>query len=302
MAEKNPFFATKPDDPKDVSWGLSTADACWRRGERREALKWLRRAVESASEAEADDRALELAKIAADLATQIGTVAPPPMEPTPRAAPLIQASPVIPRAPAVPGKGPLPAKPAGPLPARAPAAKEPAREPAKKPDRKSITNEGGPRSKAAPLVGKLTDKARPGGHAHEKADHKGHDKAAHAKPDSVPPPRKRSTSRADREEAAPSRTQEIDEWPTEVLSGKDLGATSGELAPVPPAPGSGTDVARPRNQVAAAQAVRVLVWRDLHGLVQVVAAGGGRDAPSSAMEATLVAGDATADLLSLLGE
>ena len=78
MADKPPSFAIKPDDPKDVAWGLKTAETCWKRGEGSEALKWLRRAVEAASEAEEDARALELAKVAADLATQIASVAPPP--------------------------------------------------------------------------------------------------------------------------------------------------------------------------------------------------------------------------------
>lgn len=58
----------KPDDPEDVSWALSTAEATWQRGEHADAIRWLRRAAEAASEAEADDRALELAKAAADLA------------------------------------------------------------------------------------------------------------------------------------------------------------------------------------------------------------------------------------------
>src|SRR5580698_9090622 len=100
MADKTPMFAIKPDDPKDVSWGLTTAEACFRRGERSDALRWLRRAVEAASEAEADERALELAKLAADLATQIGTMAPPP--PVPRSAQNVQVMAAIPKAAPVP--------------------------------------------------------------------------------------------------------------------------------------------------------------------------------------------------------
>ena len=57
----------KPDDPEDVSWALSTAEAMWARGDHAEGLKWVRRAAEAASEAENDNRALELAKAAADL-------------------------------------------------------------------------------------------------------------------------------------------------------------------------------------------------------------------------------------------
>jgi hypothetical protein len=58
----------RSDDPEDVSWALSTAEAMWSRGDHAEAIKWIRRGAEAASEAEADDRALELAKAAADLA------------------------------------------------------------------------------------------------------------------------------------------------------------------------------------------------------------------------------------------
>ncbi len=68
---KNPIPQVRPDDHEDVSWALSTAEATWNRGDRTDALKWLRRAAEAASEAEADDRALELAKVAAEIATNL---------------------------------------------------------------------------------------------------------------------------------------------------------------------------------------------------------------------------------------
>jgi hypothetical protein len=58
----------KPEDPEDVSWALSTAEAMWARGDHSEGIKWVRRAAEAASEAEFDARALELAKAAAELA------------------------------------------------------------------------------------------------------------------------------------------------------------------------------------------------------------------------------------------
>ncbi|WP_394820555.1 hypothetical protein [Pendulispora albinea] len=68
---QNPIPPPLADDHEDVSWALSTAQSTWERGEHTDALKWLRRAVEAASEAEADDRALTLAKAAADLTTRI---------------------------------------------------------------------------------------------------------------------------------------------------------------------------------------------------------------------------------------
>jgi hypothetical protein len=71
----------KADDPEDVSWALSTADALWKRGEYQDAINWIRRAATAASEAEDDVRVIELAKAAADLANMVaafGSKAPPP--------------------------------------------------------------------------------------------------------------------------------------------------------------------------------------------------------------------------------
>jgi hypothetical protein len=59
----------RPDDPEDVSWSLSTAEAMWARGDHLEGIKWVRKAAEAASEVEDDARALALAKAASDLAT-----------------------------------------------------------------------------------------------------------------------------------------------------------------------------------------------------------------------------------------
>jgi hypothetical protein len=72
--------APRDDDDEDVHWALSTATALWARGEHAEALRWLRRAAETASDAEADARALELFKAAADAAGTVGTRPPPPGE------------------------------------------------------------------------------------------------------------------------------------------------------------------------------------------------------------------------------
>lgn len=51
----------KDTDAEDVAWGLQTAEALWKRGERIDAIVWLRRAAQAAGEAADDDRALELA-------------------------------------------------------------------------------------------------------------------------------------------------------------------------------------------------------------------------------------------------
>ena len=78
-----PIPPARKDDSEDVAWALSTAEAMHARGDCGDALKWLRRAAEAASEAQSDDRALELAKAAADLASVLGptTNAPPPRPP-----------------------------------------------------------------------------------------------------------------------------------------------------------------------------------------------------------------------------
>ena len=109
----------KKDDIEDVAWALQTAEATWSRGDHADALKWIRRAAEAASEAEADDRALELAKAAADVAfaasprfvrrrrrppppspSPLRRREPPRVTPTSRADRLAMRSPTRPRAPA----------------------------------------------------------------------------------------------------------------------------------------------------------------------------------------------------------
>ena len=51
-----PIPTPRLDDDEDVHWALSTASALWGRGERTEALKWLRRAAEQASAQQLLDR------------------------------------------------------------------------------------------------------------------------------------------------------------------------------------------------------------------------------------------------------
>jgi hypothetical protein len=84
-----PIPEAKKEDSEDVAWALSTAEAMYARGDREEAVKWLRRAAEAASEGQADMRALQLAKAASDLATAIGrtpSTTPPPLPAAARSA------------------------------------------------------------------------------------------------------------------------------------------------------------------------------------------------------------------------
>jgi hypothetical protein len=59
-------------DSEDVAWALQTAEALWKRNERADAIVWLRRAAQAAAELEDDDRAIELARDAAELTEWLG--------------------------------------------------------------------------------------------------------------------------------------------------------------------------------------------------------------------------------------
>lgn len=72
MSSAAPHFpAPRTDDDGDVHWALTTAAALWAKGDGAEALKWLRRAAESASDANQDARSLELFKAAADVTSRL---------------------------------------------------------------------------------------------------------------------------------------------------------------------------------------------------------------------------------------
>ena len=84
--------APKEGDPEDVSWALQTADALWKRGEYADAVSWIRKAANAASEAEADMRVIELAKAAAELSALVeafGARAPEPVAAEPLLEPRI---------------------------------------------------------------------------------------------------------------------------------------------------------------------------------------------------------------------
>ncbi len=81
MGEELPLLPDAlSDDHEDVVWGLQTATTLWARGERREALTWVRRAAEAAGTAGADMRAVDLAKRAVAIEEYIGALEanPPP--------------------------------------------------------------------------------------------------------------------------------------------------------------------------------------------------------------------------------
>ncbi len=79
-------------DAEDVVWALQTADALWKRSERADAIVWLRRAAQAAGEAEDDDRALSLAREAAELAEWMAQNAAADSEHIPAEAPAAAAA------------------------------------------------------------------------------------------------------------------------------------------------------------------------------------------------------------------
>jgi hypothetical protein len=130
MADRAPIPPPVDADPEDVFWALSTATTLYNRGEHAEALRWLRRAAQQASDQGADERALVLMKAAADLTTSFSvpppapSVAPPPRPSAPPPLPKRAAPPAPPRPPSVPAAPPpvpsRPAPPSVPAPPRAP--------------------------------------------------------------------------------------------------------------------------------------------------------------------------------------
>ena len=67
------FPEAEPDDAEDVAVALTTAASLWVGGDQEAAIRWLRKAQESADASGNDVRALELARAAADLAEQVGS-------------------------------------------------------------------------------------------------------------------------------------------------------------------------------------------------------------------------------------
>jgi len=107
MANEPKVPEVRDDDPEDVSDKLSIAAAMWGRGDRADALTWVRRAAEAASDADQDMRALELAKAASELASLAEAAAKPPSAAPPK--PMSAAPPpAVPETPAAGPPGPPP--------------------------------------------------------------------------------------------------------------------------------------------------------------------------------------------------
>jgi hypothetical protein len=325
-AGSGPIPPAKKDDSEDVAWALSTAEAMYARGDRGDALKWLRRAAESASEAQADDRALELAKAAAELAGVIGpspSAPPPPASPLaatlPQPAPVVSRPAALPPAPAAPA--PAPAVPPPP-PAAAPPPPPPAAGMRPKPPARPA-----PPPAVTPVAPRIVETRRPRRSRPEIQLTRPIDEVTQVTTPPSPPAvaRRRRASRPPVEEAGPPPTTrrsdrptahagipsaaEIDAWPTESRSGElealapdpdektRIGVPAYDPnAPAPADPAS-TPVLIEDPSIRSSQAVRVIVWRAADG---VHIAPHGTRVAAITVDAVLVALDPAADLTAWL--
>jgi len=269
----SPIPKVRDDDPEDVSWALSTAATSFARGDRAEALKWLRRAAEAASEADRDSRALEIAKAAAELAPP-SVPAPPPR---PAAKPATK--------PAAKGAAtPAPAPAPAPTPTPAPAKRAHGR--ASKPDetakRQAVRHGHGHKSRSA------TNEDRTDTHVITEV------------------------TKLDARPTHPSAA-DADAWPTEAMDGEELealhvvgsaaGATEvygqertriGQPAYKPEA----KETKAKTTAFRASQAVHVVVWRDGDGSLRI--APRGTTVSAVTIEALLVAPGPDVDLVAWL--
>lgn len=132
------FPTANPSDASDVATALETATALWRRGDSREALRWLRRAAEGA-ESEGDDlRAVALARAAAELQDRLPQPSSMPAPSASRPPPQVTSTPLpAPSRPPPVSRQPPPfTQAATPSQVRASAAPPP-------PSQRSLANTGG---------------------------------------------------------------------------------------------------------------------------------------------------------------
>jgi hypothetical protein len=297
--------SAKRDDVEDVAWALQTAEATWARGDRADALKWIRRAAEAASEAEHDDRALELAKAAADVASLLAE----------RPAGASGIMPPMPEAPRIGTTSAPPPPLHGPTSKLTAAAPTPSRVGANQP---SLPRSGQQKSPTPPRVASpapvskrggrrsspsVTDEATLPGLASEGMRPRRHSATNEAKKRGrVSKPSADETSAAPVTSRHPSLTDELDAWPTNsslpdvdeddvqhTRIGTPAYRKDPERASSRPVP--------PYAPLVTSQAVRVIVWRGPDG---VHVAPAGTQVSAIGVEAILVATDPAADLAAWL--
>ena len=295
---KSPVPPTKKDDIEDVAWALQTAEATWSRGEHADALKWIRRAAEAASEAELDDRALELAKAAADVASLLTHDRPTAVAPAPATS---GGPPPLPskssKPPAVQPAAPAAARSAAPMAARVSASMPPLPRPGQKgPTPPRVQAAAVPMSKrgrrSSPSV---TDEVNVGEVRMRRSSTTNETKK-----------RGRLSKPSIDESPATARhpsTDDIEAWPTASLVGDedDDGLHTRVGTPAYRETAQKASARPPPGELAPlvmSQAVRVVVWRSADG---VHVAPAGTHVAAIGVEAVLVALDPGADLAAWLG-
>jgi hypothetical protein len=301
----------KKDDIEDVAWALQTAEATWSRGDHADALKWIRRAAEAASEAEQDDRALELAKAAADVASLLATAprpatpAPPPLTPAIPDSPRIMTASKPPAPPIVPAAGrpaaaPTPVKVGGNVPALPrPGQKSPT--PARVQAPAPVSKRGGRRSSPS-----YTEEVTMTATAENPRPRRASTTNETKKRGRLSKPAADETAQAAPITSRHPSTEEIEAWPTQSIPGADLDDDDVQHTRIgTPAyrEGAKRASARPAPMpetvapLVMSQAVRVIVWRGADG---VHVAPAGSQVAAIGVEAVLVALDPVADLAAWL--
>ncbi|MCC6645935.1 MAG: hypothetical protein IT374_10240 [Polyangiaceae bacterium] len=310
MTSAATFPEPADSDAEEVSWALSTGQAMWKRGDHAEAIRWVKRASDSAADAGDDDRAFTLARAAAELKEATGalTVPPPPAAPAPAPSPAAPApAPTARVAPPPPARGSgsvapaarppvaTAAKPAAPSPATpAPAPARPSTgtpaPPAVKPAAKAPAPATGRPATTTPLPGvaaqgatatpvpgavkpaPVAQAARPvGGRPVGSIGARGADATA------TPAPRGPMPTPTE-EHAAPTFSDDLDA-PTMMLSAGDVGPEHPTKA-------------FPKDTVRELTSTHVWIFRDESGTTRLVARSGRR--PAGALDAVMVTSDGAA--------
>lgn len=312
-AMASPIPQAKTDDSEDVSWALQTAESQWARGDREEALKWLRRAVESASEGEDDQRALDLAKAAADLAAQPAASVPP--------SPVSRPPPLPPRS----GPSVTPPRPSGvtQAPRSSSGSVAPPRRASGRPTAPKAAASEAPRPVAARTVPGPTDPKPQDKESLRKTARKSHagevqrgrgpaDESTHTHEmvftatQQVDAAQSASSTLTEAQDAhrdpmatkppdMPGDHGGADAWPTEAIKGADLPSFEHERTRIGAAAYHSTDTdehsaAGPRPS----QALRVVLYRVADGSLRIARAG--TDVSAVTVDVMLVAMDHDVDL------
>jgi hypothetical protein len=301
----------RDDDPEDVSWALSTAATSFARGDRAEALKWLRRAAEAASEAERDTRALELAKAAAELSPPsvappapsvppsvvpppVSSKGPPPLPSSPP--PLPSSPPPLPSSPPARASAPVPppSRPSAPAPRPSAPASRPS-SPASKPAAKASSP--APTKRAGIKPAKAADETSKRPAVKPKLDHRTRPRIIAAQDEPTDTHVITEVTKLDTKPPAAAQVSEAEAWPTESMDSAQFDALHdvyGQERTRIGAPPYKQD----KLQFRASQAVHVVLWRDADGTLRI--APRGTSVSAVTIEALLVAPGPDVDLIAWL--